>query len=470
MNHDHVLILMAVAGIAWTGAACGTEEGGSFVTDADAVENEGFDGADDALADGDGQPDTNPDGPIVCEGNCHYVREGASGRGDGSDWDNAWTALPETLQRGHVYFIAGGHYPVYEFDDPESGSEVVTIMKATASNPACTDAAGWNDGYGDAAAVMPAVGFSTGYYVFDGAVGTGESGYGFDIYDENPPDRIASLVVFNQDVSHVVVSRTAMHRPTMDHRGTGVYATLGGNSDITFSRCYIHDLYGVHFYLVDASNITIESSIMERNQSTAELYTESIQAGNVSGLVVRTCWFEDIRGTGVIVNESGDSAGWEIYGNVFNGYDSSRGVVADTTGSSITGAKVYNNTMLDATIFGGIRFGGGAGGNAVNNNLFFNCAMVVHEGVDYDYNYYTSCTFPYEFQPGLNEPPKDVSDTHSSINTDPFVSSGGGDFHLAAPLEGYPGMALDPPYDVDFDGNTRGQDGVWDRGAFEYDQ
>jgi hypothetical protein len=31
-----------------------------------------------------------------------------------------------------------------------------------------------------------------------------------------------------------------------------------------------------------------------------------------------------------------------------------------------------------------------------------------------------------------------------------------------------PGLALASPFDVDYDGNPRGADGAWDRGAFEF--
>jgi len=38
----------------------------------------------------------------------HYVRAGATGAGDGSDWENAYTQLPPNLVRGDTYYIADG--------------------------------------------------------------------------------------------------------------------------------------------------------------------------------------------------------------------------------------------------------------------------------------------------------------------------------------------------------------------------
>src|SRR6478672_8702003 len=61
----------------------------------------------------------------------HYVRQGASGTGTGDDWTNAYPNLPGTLTRGDTYYVADGSYGNPVFDDPESGTLVITIKKAT---------------------------------------------------------------------------------------------------------------------------------------------------------------------------------------------------------------------------------------------------------------------------------------------------------------------------------------------------
>jgi len=450
--------------------SCGTGGNGGRDSFTDIIDNDvNFDG----LEENDGLAQDTLDNfeentSIVCNGNCHFVREGATGRGDGSDWENAWTSLPDRLQRGHVYFIAGGMYPGKEFDDPEDGTKTITIIKATSANHECTSTAGWKDEYGSIPAVMPFIGFTTGFYIFDGVTGSGKEGYGFEIYDDSPADANINLIIFNQNVTDISIMGTEIHRPSREHKGIGVYATLGGNKNILFSRCYVHDMFGVHFYLVDAENVVIENSVMEANQPSSEFFMESIQAGNLKGLVVRNSWFEEIFGTGVIVNESGSSSEWKIYGNVFRGCNCSRGLITDTSGSSISNCLIYNNTFVDNQTLSGLRFNGNAGGNYARNNIFYNSSMIVIEGIDYNYNYYSNSTFPYEFTPADNEPPKDESLTHSSITIDPFINSSTYDYHLVGPLEGYPGIVLSPPFDVDPDGKVRGSDGVWDRGAYEY--
>jgi hypothetical protein len=50
---------------------------------------------------------------------------------------------------------------------------------------------------------------------------------------------------------------------------------------------------------------------------------------------------------------------------------------------------------------------------------------------------------------------------------DPFVDWRAGHFHLATGTP--PGVRLPAPFDADLAGRPRGGDGVWDRGAFEWD-
>ncbi|HPN54805.1 MAG TPA: hypothetical protein PLB52_02625, partial [Candidatus Moranbacteria bacterium] len=69
----------------------------------------------------------------------YYVRADATGSNNGSDWTNAYTALPATLDRGtngSTYYIADGNYEGYLFDSTTAavdGTKIITIKKATAS-------------------------------------------------------------------------------------------------------------------------------------------------------------------------------------------------------------------------------------------------------------------------------------------------------------------------------------------------
>lgn len=114
---------------------------------------------------------------------------------------------------------------------------------------------------------------------------------------------------------------------------------------------------------------------------------------------------------------------------------------------------VYNNTIVNGHgINQGISFYNGSN-NYVYNNLWYNNQNVSFQGVTHDYNWF------YQ------------SETHSEShieygNGDPFVNIGQLDFRLVGATEA--GIQLDPTYRMDMLGNIRGDDGLWDRGAFEY--
>ena len=70
----------------------------------------------------------------------HYVRAGATGDGSGSDWINACpdftgSCAVSSLVRGDTYYVAAGTYGSRTFNTAESGTLVITIKGATASDP-----------------------------------------------------------------------------------------------------------------------------------------------------------------------------------------------------------------------------------------------------------------------------------------------------------------------------------------------
>jgi hypothetical protein len=85
----------------------------------------------------------------------HYVRSGAIGLNNGSDWANAYTSLPTSLIRGDTYYIADGSYSGKNFNTPVAGAQLITIKKAIESDHG-TDV-GWSSTYGDGQAVFTSV-------------------------------------------------------------------------------------------------------------------------------------------------------------------------------------------------------------------------------------------------------------------------------------------------------------------------
>jgi hypothetical protein len=223
-------------------AACGGGEGEPDDGRSDA------DGVDDAtVEDGardDTSPEVRPDVPddgstpddatvVVCTGNCRYIRAAAPAGGDGADWTTAWTQLPDTLQRGLIYYVAGGTYPAYEFDDAESAGAVITVLKATAADHGADT--GWDVAYGTSRAVFGPLRFAAPDYVVDG-----QEGLGFQVVAD-----------FQGSVVGIEADRVTLRRCELD----GAFATDAGGthtggactgldvsaSDVTVQGCEIHD-------------------------------------------------------------------------------------------------------------------------------------------------------------------------------------------------------------------------------------
>jgi hypothetical protein len=108
-----------------------------------------------------GVPATDP----PCDATCHFIRAG--GAGDGSTWDSSWAELPDTLERGHRYYVGAGDYGGHDFDDA-GGTEPIQILRATEEQHGSN--AGWQSAFGASTPTFGVLRFSRPGYVMDGRV------------------------------------------------------------------------------------------------------------------------------------------------------------------------------------------------------------------------------------------------------------------------------------------------------------
>lgn len=406
----------------------------------------------------------------------YCVRSGATGSGNGSDWNNAYPALPATLQRGATYYVAAGTYGSYTFTTPVSGTNYITIKKATAAEHG-TDV-GWVSTYGTGQAVWNAIisFVGTSYFVFDGATRneadwSDAASYGFRIANNGQIQEI-TMRTTGSDMSNIQVkncyvegSRASLPSATVRYYNIDIYdfGTPGNYLNILISRCFIQ--YGN--VPVFCGGVTgsggVQSSIFEyclvsdnvqntyNHGSCFDFYYSPSAANTVRYNVVR-----NFIGTAVVSFTQND--GFEIYGNVLWNCETGDGSFG-FNGNSSSNNKIYNNTIVDAKGYNsGVAFGSGAN-NLVYNNLWIN-----------DMTYPTSvgflggCTHDYNaFSDGDNR-----GEAHAQINvpTSVFVNYSGQNFRLASATAA--GSPLASAYNSDMLGSTRGVDGVWDRGAYEY--
>ena len=214
----------------------------------------------------------------------HYIRAGATGTADGSDWTNAFTHIPKNalhatgafLTRGDTYYVASGDYSdvSISYNTAASGALVITFKKATVADHGTET--GWSDAYATGQAVFGNAALSTGYWTFDGATGGGpgawDSGHGFKFITA-PAASIFGSGIVNQDVSFVTLRHAETTTTSVgDTGGSAITANSTGGyyaSDWLIEYCYCHDSAGGFISFQGGTNATIQYCFMSRNRSTA---------------------------------------------------------------------------------------------------------------------------------------------------------------------------------------------------------
>jgi len=415
-------------------------------------------------------------------GEIHYVRDGASG--DGSDWANAWSQLPNTLERGHTYYIADGEYPGYNFDDAESGDEYIYVKKATVDDHG-TDV-GWQNGYGNGIADFSGEArFYTSFWDFNGQTGY-EDGttepHGFRFVQSNCAVRSYGLVRLMEAVEHVKISHIEIEQcgegvpGNVEPRFDGIQSLYNSNN-IIFSYLYIHDFNRGAMLVHNMQDSVVEHSFFEHRLGANYEPDRTIHGGgiifeNSQDITYRYNIFRDIRGTAGIEPKDSVQSHMYMYGNIFYNTDSqymySNGAISNTGSDTNTHMHVYNNLFVDLDGSGsavgwfcgsGYCTGADQDTNVAHNNIVYNSVngashVISFLGSSHDYNVYDDGTHG------------EVNGQHWTGGAGLFVNYQSRDFRLTQPTE--PGTTLSPPYDVDPDGTVRGDDGVWDRGAYEF--
>lgn len=412
--------------------------------------------------------------PGLADAAVHYVRAGATG--NGSDWANASGQLPASLVRGDTYYIAAGSYGRHTFNDAVSGSAFIYIRKATAADHGTST--GWNTSYAGTA-TFGGFTFNTGYYDIDGRVGGGPgswtSGHGFKI--AAAASGTGKIITIN-NVSHIRIRHSEIYftnlvgASTTSATGDLIYAVTGGN-DLLVQYCWLHDSARTIFYPIKWSNVTFEYSRMERNgiNWSSGNHSEIFSARQVTNVTVRHSYILDWKSTGGLIfggvvssAAPSTSSNIHIYGNIFEwtrnwGNTANDGVIGSWNHSwmYVNNVRIYNNTFVNitdsdpsdaASIFPIVSHLSDA---VTQNNIWYNANPRIMNG-SHNYNWFNS-------------------NAHGEANaqvssSSPFVSYTGKDYRLSAPLQG--GNALPSPYNSDMNGALRGQDGTWDRGAFEF--
>jgi hypothetical protein len=387
----------------------------------------------------------------------YYVRAGATGANNGLDWTNAYTSLPATLTRGNTYYIAGGNYPQYTFDDSLSGSAYITIKKATIADHGT--ATGWVDSYGTTQATFGTSGnygmtFTRGYYLIEGQTGGGpgnwEADLGFKL------NKIYVNGATTGTVSNIIIRHADIDGGASSSNGSRPVYT-NNVSGFTIAYCYVHHAGDDVWTMVTTSNVLVEYSKWAVSYESAAYHPDLAQGygGPYANLIWRYNFIYDVDATYLWgVHDGNTASGYEIYGNIIvftSRSNTSDGIVGDLNGKgTINNLKFYNNTIA-----GDFNYNVGFGPIVGSNNQAYNNLWVKLSGSG-----------------GFGS----ITSVSTSNNTAYNISIGGAETKTGNPLDSEyaltmatsPGIALPSPYNMDMYGHTRGADGNWDRGAVEY--
>lgn len=414
--------------------------------------------------------------PGISQAANKFVRPGATGNGSGTDWTNAYTNLPSSLTRGDTYYLAAGTYGNRTFNDPVSGTAVITIKKATATDHGAD--VGWSSAYGSGQAVFSGWQIYSSYYVFDGQTRNadwrtgGVNQYGITAGNTRL-DNGAGVGANNLTFRYV-----DLHGGGRDTgNGDDVIYGLTGNSNITFQYCALRDSDRTIFLMRgNWKNLLVDHSYMARNTSTPATHGELLSMTDSDGVTFSNNAFEDIEGTAFFAAlNNGVASNWKIYGNTFTHTAS---YIADTgrksghnfgtagivycandasNNNTCNNFLVYNNTAITLKgTYSGVVVQKGSG-NITQNNIWYDSVRTGGVAGTTGWNWFYNTV-----QDGDSSSTKVVCTSNCNL----FANLSGKDFHLASATPA--GTTLSSPFNVDPDGVTRGSDGAWDRGAFEF--
>lgn len=298
-----------------------------------------------------------------------YVRPVGGGAEDGSSWANAMHGLPRALKRGAVYWLGGGDYGDYTFDDPSHLDSMITIRKATAESHGSED--GWRAEYGRGQAVFGPLRLTTSHYLLDGGEQNGLRAVG----------RMGTGAVIQIDGSHVTLRNVEIDGGLRKLDGKQTAGACNGSNvsedHVVFDRCEIHNIAddGIGIY---ASHIKVLRSKIHdldgcgTDGDCGPCYNGHSDGIELSGAVdvelVGNLIYDVRSNAAVFMDDWSGSAVRDLllFNNVFYVPDSGFALYLQKVDS----ARVHNNIIWGKTQ--GSRYGGLAMGREITNLEMFN--------------------------------------------------------------------------------------------------
>jgi hypothetical protein len=400
-----------------------------------------------------------------------FVRIGASGSNNGTDWDNAWTNTTQInysqIAAGTTVYIAAGTYTNLSPAKAGNATNYVTYSQASSNNPACTSVSGWQGSY-DGKVTIHRIICNTAAFNYWQVVGNFFGSMTITNTATNATHNIdfgatgTSFVNFrNLDIGGMGKTNVS-YVANSDGRCWNASALASGN---TFTNCWFHNQPTL--VNMGRQNGTVFSGCkFEENfvENTADNHPNVLQSFGSTNVIVEnstiTNWVAEGFMLCFVTTNDPPNDTWTFKGNLF--------VNAGSVGRAIESQayqyriRVFNNTFANIPSYGFATANGGVwtASCVSSNNIFFNTGSPrgFNQGSD-DYN--------------LSDGVQPASSTHGITNATSsiFVDYVGGNFNTVTNIGTlFPrnkGVALAAAYNTDPVGTIRGFDGAWDIGRDE---
>jgi hypothetical protein len=429
----------------------------------------------------------------------YYVRKGATGTNNGSNWTNAWNDMSQinwsSVSCGDTVWLAGGTYTTalnIGVTKNCTASAVINVNRVLGTDSVPVAAAGWSSSY-DSQVILPNISVvgPAAYITINGrkwqgsVVGSGgikvlipgSSGDGIDASNNGDG---------GPAIDHITWSYVEVYGPSCVTSGSctgggvvGVnvapYCSTANRTNLLFDHMNVHQT-GEAFRGCGWGNSTIQYSLIYDTNNDGQQHEDLLYTNPPYENV--TWRYNQIfmsPNDGIFFEGTGGDANFEFYGNVVYHSGGELMVFKSETSGTYGPVYIYNNVFENDGTFGDYQpgwldfTGPMASGSTVQNNVFENVSAVstVPNG---DYNAWStsagksdSGSHSFTYNPGaLGASTMFISESSGN----PIAAN----FHLtAAGAAAFAkGVTLTAPYNQDADGNTRGTGGVWYIGAYQY--
>jgi hypothetical protein len=378
-----------------------------------------------------------------------YIRAGATGSNNGSDWTNAYTELNKVgFSSGMTIYVAAG---TYNTGFPQLSTGNVTIKRATLVDHGT--ATGWNNTYDGQVTVTSSA--SKFLYV------SGGSGFTFDGGHDSSGWKftVQGQVSYNGRFQIESTSNTTVRGIELDGQGCEPAVEAGpedgfrllGNTNIVLESVYVHDFWYCSYSNV--GNPGHSDGIQMPSANGAEI-RYSLFKNNGMLLFFGDCawgnqWANNVKvHHNVFIQQAGVANNYRIMDMKGAGQTSNDYVRIENNtfyrDSSFSGQTLYENTDCPAN----------TSQRSIKNNIFVNGNFGLSSGWGtHSNNDYFGGTTQSETG-GLSVDPK-------------FVSASTLNFHLQS-TSPVIDKGTNLGYTLDVDGTTVPQNGSPDMGAYEY--